>query len=632
MNFTFRVNTLTPPKADIDAPFPIYRARRSKKTLDDLPFDILVDHILSLLDVKDVLSLRRTNKFFSTLTQEAAIWKRLLEQHRGPRPPLPPTARHSLGQMHAFEAERQLSRALTFTRNWASPEPTPYDTYSFDTHFRVHNMTILPGGHFLVASVSTKGRTKFEVVLFALDYRSKGRQAYPLATVSVKTKAYDMQAKYMYIGEEHGIAISYTRRQNPKHRPGPDPSILSDKYEIDERMNYETVVTFISLTTLETLADIQPQFRPGTNEYRLYIEHLPAPFKRIAVIRSRSPLCCPSLEYLNGMAYLCIVRRPGTLMYKNLEREENSAHCFGCLPSNTPEDHDHTILAYRNLPFERKVIVVKRFLRRALDAAGKEIDTPMMSIELYHPLYDWDLDRDALDGYSFEHAVRSVHIAEPQLPYFGDDAARRQAGSGAFLRPPVISIYCRGANPDRFLLMECTPRIVDIDREWELYKKIKEVQCKAGDWRARLYLPHFYDLDLMNPVAEFQYPEAFGTAFVLPGNGRAALWAVPADDRTDAPKLISIWSFIRSENDADLLPREQEDAEWPARKPDGTRRDCFMPVVLEEEVRNRFERGVQAMAWDESIGRLCVCAAESSEIYVLDFAKNVKDVSVPVHK
>ncbi|KZT18699.1 hypothetical protein NEOLEDRAFT_1143063 [Neolentinus lepideus HHB14362 ss-1] len=591
-------------------------------TLDALPFDVLIDHILSLLEVKDILALRTTNKFFSNLTREAAIWKRLFNHYPSPLPPVPPTIRYSLGKMSAKETETLLSRAMTFSKNWGSPEPTPYNIHSFDAYYNVLSMTILPGGHYLVASVCTAGRTRYYVTLFALDNPTPKGFAYPLATMPVKTRAYDLHAKYMYINKfnSHAIVVSYTRRQNPKHNPGPDASLYSDKYEINERLKYETVVSGISLYTLDQLAEVQSKFQPGSVKYREYLEGLPEPFSTLAVIRSTSALCCPSLEYLGGKTYFSVIRRPDAIIFKNLEREEERAFRYECLspPSPLAEDSEDAIVAFRNLPFDRKILVAKRFIRRTNDADGKVIEEPMLAIQFYPAIYNSDVQCKPLDTWEYQSCVRSIHISEPHYPYFHDDATEHHFLPNESQDPPVISIYCRTINPDRFIFIDAIPMIPNETTDPLVHCEMRSHlrQVRKQDWRARLYPPHSYCSGNML-MTEFEYPDAFGTAFMLPGNGRAAFWSVPLDDRTDAPKLVNIWSFVRDPEDAGLLP--------PECILDRTRMDCFTPVALDAEFMKEFEDGVQAITWDEHIGRLCLSGAEDSYIYVVDFAKSVDD-------
>lgn len=72
-------------------------------------------------------------------------------------------------------------------------------------------MTILPGGKYLVASVTDAGHKRYALMIFVLDHH--GRPAVALAQVETKTRAYDLQAKYMSLRGDQGIMIAFVRRE-----------------------------------------------------------------------------------------------------------------------------------------------------------------------------------------------------------------------------------------------------------------------------------------------------------------------------------------------------------------------------------------------------------------------------------
>lgn len=127
-----------------------------------------------------------------------------------PLPPLPPTARHSLKDVSSLEVERLLIRPLSLEKEWQKEKADCYDEWKFNAHHCVQSMIILPGGQYLVASVSDTEEKYFSLLVFVLDH-PYGR-AVPLAKTPTGTKAYSLQAKYMTVKGRRGITISYICR------------------------------------------------------------------------------------------------------------------------------------------------------------------------------------------------------------------------------------------------------------------------------------------------------------------------------------------------------------------------------------------------------------------------------------
>lgn len=237
-----------------------------------------------------------------------------------------------------METERLLLRAISLDRSWKSNEPKYLYDWSFNAHHDVLSMVLLPGGQYLVASVADRVQKHYAIVVFAMDHRTAG--AVPLAKTPTTTKAFHLQAKYMTIKEERGIVISYVRRDY-KHfrdrRKGPfapgaiDISKYSPDHDVDPQVpvKYECVTLHVSLYSLEVLSD--PRFVPGSAEFLQHARAQPRPFRIIAVIRTRSPLGPPTLDEVFGSPYLAIVKRPNSIMFKNLNG--GAVSTLTCSPS-----------------------------------------------------------------------------------------------------------------------------------------------------------------------------------------------------------------------------------------------------------------------------------------------------------
>lgn len=202
--------------------------------IDKLSEDILVDHIISLLDFKDVMALRRVscsfhsqlltahlgslqvNKFCYKLTLVPVIWKRFFSRLPDlglPIPKLPPTSRNTKAALSGLEAERLVTRAISLDNNWRCPSPVLYGTQIVEYRRQVLSMVMLPGSHYIVTSERPAGRGgsdgRYTLSVSAMDRRHGIVQ---LAKMDTITKAYNIQAKYMTVEGVRNIVIAFIRR------------------------------------------------------------------------------------------------------------------------------------------------------------------------------------------------------------------------------------------------------------------------------------------------------------------------------------------------------------------------------------------------------------------------------------
>jgi hypothetical protein len=124
-------------------------------------------------------------------------------------------------------------------------------------------------------------------------------------------------------------------------------------------------------------------------------------------------------------------------------------------------------------------------------------------------------------------------------------------------------------------------------------------------WRYYLPEPEFRPPRWIPSYAEEQYR-------VLPGTIRTLLLNIPYDDITATPAVIA---FSRYE-DPDLLVDDP-----PQVNPDQPRYPVHtLPINLPAEHR-RFD----AVAWDETVGRLCLSHLGKSRVEVFDFSRRPKE-------
>ncbi|KAF9245645.1 hypothetical protein BU15DRAFT_40660 [Melanogaster broomeanus] len=319
--------------------------------------------VFSYLDVEDILSLRRVSKLYYNLTHQGIIWKNFLKRIGPNAPQLPPSHSHSPQFLTSFEAERLVTRAISFHMNWMSPKPHPLSLNSFQVHRLVQSMVVLPGGKYMVASVCNTAKTHYSLVVFVLDHRIGG--VVSLAETPVKQKAYNLQAKYMNIDGTPSIVIAYLRRKTSPQRNGPgvNSSIYNSIWEnprkpIDPPVPLQYVCTClqISLDSLDALAN--PSLVPGSVEFFAFAASQPPPFRLISVLRSASELGVIDLAVIDGVPTLAVVKDFETIVFKELSgRGFLSTLC--CAREVPYSSNPHSICTFRLLPHQGQVLVIR---------------------------------------------------------------------------------------------------------------------------------------------------------------------------------------------------------------------------------------------------------------------------------
>lgn len=115
-------------------------------------------------------------------------------------------------------------------------------------------------------------------------------------------------------------------------------------------------------------------------------------------------------------------------------------------------------------------------------------------------------------------------------------------------------------------------------------------------------------------------------AHVLPGGYRAVYYTTSYDDRTAAPSMIRLRRYISPEIQKVVYPQRPEDNSLAlCRKrrpfhPDGLYGTIDIPL----EDANAFKKGINAITWDESIGRICIAVEGELSVRILDMARSVE--------
>ncbi|KAI0301476.1 hypothetical protein BC826DRAFT_966413 [Russula brevipes] len=644
--------------------------KRRKLTLLSLPNDTLVDLILDHLCVRDIVCRR-----LYELTHQPMVWKRILRTLHLPLPPLPPTVPYSFHALSSLEAERLVIRALAAEANWRSTIPQAYKTRMFCVFADVMSIKIVPGGKYVVASIR-EGANRYALMLLMMEHRVK--TAYPVAKISICSKAYKLDAKYMCYETEMGIMISYVRRE-PKRssdrKAGVDVSDYSEDHVIDfpVPVRYELNVIHCPLSSLHVAED--PRFPPGSSAYTARIDTRLPPFHRVTVIRSNTTFDFTDIDVLDGTPYVIAVQAR-LILFKNLvSRNVHRIRVVGApfgseeeVPDLPDELLTYDIRAVRIIAPQRELLVVRTDRKDA---------TMPLALELYKIPHDSEPSQvpDA-PQVAYPRSVRTIptastvlHVAISAVPSFtdGEDAA---AALTAHAEPPPISIFVVMRDPwftKQFRMWpERIPKTEIGQFRPDSERQQAEIQAAAAAAEGvaeedgqvaealevgsedALAVDHpamppaslrdtTFHFQLYGPffkVISYKYnaDPTLGNLRILPGTTRPLFFASQAGDRRATPALHDLWAYAdfvappaadacRPEDVERRAAGEAErgwlDAAVKSRGPTAVVQLALLP----REIREKFSRGLVAVEWDDWSMSMCgVCVDEPSMIYLFQFA------------
>lgn len=566
--------------------------RTSVCYIQRLSFDILLDHIFIYLDVEDIMCIRRVDRTFYLLTNEPIIWKRFLERMKTPIPPLRPTFRYSL-QATDFEAEQLVSRAISLEDNWRQDEPRVKVRRTMDAHHRVLDMSLLPGGKFLIASVRDLASHRYYITLFSLDH-PKGNRA--VARVPTISKAYDLQAKYMKYNGTHGIMVAYTRRTFKRgEQCDIDPSAYHDTDAVDPPFPflYESLCLHVSLDALEELVD--PRIRPGSAAFFNIAVNRPPPFLQVSSFESDTRITSLTLFELDDKAHVAFVQQPRRIVFIDLASGVLSPMLIDNY-ENFPEDA-HQIRTIRVLPAQKDVVLI----RTVVSEETPEHPLTEHLAEMFHipitpgtatvkPFERWPVDSRVYD---------SFHLSDPVTYSIGIDHPNLQPASGA---PPPISLFCRTVGPVGIV-------------HYLIWPKIEEEVGK----------PPRYHFNLEYVVPQTVHVSAPWVTNVLTGSSKALMYTVESE-RKDTPRLLTIRRYLSPQLQPRWSLREPEDPIEPISRRDrpALSQKYYSSFNLPRDLRRKLDDiGLAAITWDETIGRVCLACGDEFKIHILDFASAV---------
>ncbi|KDQ55883.1 hypothetical protein JAAARDRAFT_159340 [Jaapia argillacea MUCL 33604] len=172
---------------------PAMLVERRAPRLVTLPEDVLLV-LLTFMHVEDILALRMTAKYFTTVTKQRWVWSDAMKRHVIDKGlPVPALKSADIKGLSSRELESRAIHAARFHDNWSSAKPIPRNTLTFDatepshpdpptddattseTCQDVKQVLFLPGhSGQLMVSVLESGITCWEVPL-------DGSKAFPVA-------------------------------------------------------------------------------------------------------------------------------------------------------------------------------------------------------------------------------------------------------------------------------------------------------------------------------------------------------------------------------------------------------------------------------------------------------------------
>lgn len=113
---------------------------------------------------------------------------------------------------------------------------------------------------------------------------------------------------------------------------------------------------------------------------------------------------------------------------------------------------------------------------------------------------------------------------------------------------------------------------------------------------------------------------------ILPGNYRAVYYTTSQDDRRISPSMLRLRRYLSPEVQKLAYPERPGDnslafmrTERPFH-PSG----LYGTIEVELEDTNAFHKGINAIAWDESIGRVCIAVEGELGVRILDMGLTVE--------
>ncbi|KAI0761459.1 hypothetical protein BC629DRAFT_1597345 [Irpex lacteus] len=255
-----------------------------------------------------------------------------------PHPALPPLPRYNFDNLTAQEAERLLVKAHSLQRNWQSDDAVP-GLRSFDFDYCIAEIALLPGGRYLVASISDPTKQNWGIILCSLDLRSGVTL---IAKISTKAKAFQSQARYLNVRGEAGITIAFI------YRDWVHKAVFLNSTPQFDSIHGEYRMLRIPLSSISLV--------PGSVQ-KAWTCPLPSP---IILIKSHSHILGPLvLDDFHGEPYLTLAQDPSQIIFKPLNDSDGPVSVIGLIPQDQYPDAEYRSEAIRPFPQQNQILVAR---------------------------------------------------------------------------------------------------------------------------------------------------------------------------------------------------------------------------------------------------------------------------------
>lgn len=508
-----------------------------------------------------------------------------------------------------YEAEQIVTRTVSLDDNWRANKPKVITRMLFETHYEVLDMSLLPGGKYMVASVKDRGSYRYYLMLYILDHPS-GPQA--ISRIQTFAKAFRLQTRYMKVGDEYGIVITFVRRRFNNGGPlNVNLSEMSHEHPLDVYPYFsEVMVYFTPMDVIEYLSD--PNLVWRSTEHIRRLEEQDSPFR-----------LCSSFEITEGEVQHVVTFNNDGVPWVALVTRDLYISFFSCGQpemivlkcSEHPDFHSQSICGILPLPKQKQILVVRQCITVEFEEWVVEfydfptthaIQTPTNYIILKSVV---------------PNSLLKVHISEPLIP---DPSPKFPKLQDEPL--PPISLYFESRHP--YGLMHYSL--------WPMHKAMPDGKIK--------YTPRYIvdptpppggptpEYELVKREARRHYAHQTchitepQVVHVLPGNYRAVYYTTSKDDRRASPSMIRLRRYLSPEIQKVVYPERPGDnslafmrTERPYH-PSG----LYGTIEIELEDSKAFSNGINAIAWDESLGRICVAVEGELSVRILDMGRTIE--------
>lgn len=647
-----------------------------------LPEDIIVNHIFYWLTVKEIIRLRRVCKGLSLLTRKASIWKCLLPYIRHlPHhlAPLPPSNAYNLHSLTSFDLETVITRAISYDLAWKKDTVTPHASYGCTSYHHIEEIVILPGGHFLLSSVKSHSG-EYGLIIWAVQHPATQK---PVALLYRQTevKAYALTARYMTVRGKKGITVSFLRkyhkiRNDTRHIPenfemgGPE-----DVEETNMRLKYECSTLHVPLSIIDALMD--RHIEPASPDFETRMRELIRQYAHedlwtlVSRIRTGRQLGVVSLDIIDRQPYVCVLKKPDTIVFECLE--DNIRSELICRPYSSESKYQmfQSIWNFRVIPSQGCVLAVRGLSYRML-LPGSINDSErhnQVMIEIFLlPERAKKAVHEARERLSMVQTLkvgdwfRSAKISEIQRHILEDedDSITPILMDKERERAVPITIYLQtneGMHTFTMWPLEMKtadsssvagpPRDGRVLEEKRLIYTIVCNSCEAvyptfprdivredDDPLRELLIEDEKEWDIKRSSTEFH---PYDMIRCLPGAYRAVLFYIPKWYNSTSPPVTDLIAYrvgkacemrgLTIPNGAVLVVPKELDPEArsiypgidiPLSRSQAPRN--VTKIKLEKELDKLISLGVTATCFDEDTGRLVFATRADNSIHVLDFS------------